>query len=134
MISHVTLGTNDLENAAAFYEPIMQALGNPRVPFERSDPFIMWRRPGDDRPLVALVRPFNDRRHEPGNGQMLALLAPDRPSVDEAHAIAISRGAQDEGTPCLRPQYHANYYGAYFRDLDGNKICIVYHDPDGRGG
>ena len=50
MISHVTLGTNDLARAAEFYEPVMAALGYPRVPFERSDPFIMWRRPGDDRP------------------------------------------------------------------------------------
>jgi len=133
MISHMTLGTNDVEKAAAFYEPIMQALGNLRVPFERSDPFVMWRRPGDDRPLVALTRPFNGEPHDSGNGQMLALLAPDRASVDTAHALAMSGGAQDEGHPSLRPHYHADYYGAYFRDLDGNKICIVCHDPDGRG-
>lgn len=133
MISHVTLGTNNLDRAAAFYEPIMSVLGNPRVPFERSDPFIMWRRPGDDRPLVALTRPFNGEPHDPGNGQMLALLAPDRESVDAAHALAMSAGGQDEGAPSARPHYHANYYGAYFRDLDGNKICIVCHDPDGRG-
>lgn len=134
MISHVTLGTNDLARAAEFYEPVMAALGYPRVPFERSDPFIMWRRPGDDRPLVALARPFNRAPHAPGNGQMLALLAPDRQSVDIAHACALTAGGSDEGAPSLRPHYHAHYYGAYFRDLDGNKICIVCHEPDGRTG
>lgn len=101
MISHVTLGTNDLDRAAAFYEPIMSVLGNPRVPFERSDPFIMWRRPGDDRPLVALTRPFNGEPHDPGNGQMLALLAPDRESVDAGHVCGRSGRRGSQGTPAL---------------------------------
>ncbi len=60
----------------------------------------------------------------------MALLAPDRATVDNVYAIAMKAGALNEGPPGLRPQYHAQYYGAYFRDLDGNKICIVCHQVE----
>ena len=130
MISHITLGTDDLDRATGFYAPVMQALGFPRVPLARSDPFIMWRHPQEDRPLVALSIPFDGQPHRPGNGQMLALMAKNRAKVDEAYRLAIEAGAQDEGAPGLRPHYHSNYYGAYFRDLDGNKVCIVCHEPE----
>ena len=130
MISHVTIGTNDIDRATAFYAPLMEALGLSRVPMERSAPFVMWNRKDPFRPLVALARPENGEPHAPGNGQMLALLAGSRAAVDTVHALAISAGGQDEGAPGLRPNYHPNYYGAYFRDLDGNKICIVCHEAE----
>ena len=57
-------------------------------------------------------------------------LAADRASVDRCHAAAIARGGTDEGAPGLRPQYHPHYYGAYFRDPDGNKLCVCCHDPE----
>jgi predicted lactoylglutathione lyase len=59
------------------------------------------------------------------------LLAPDRDAVDRCYARAIASGAEGEGKPGLRPRYHANYYGAYFRDPDGNKLCVCCHDPAG---
>ena len=130
MISHVTIGTNDIDRATEFYAPLMQALGLVRVPMERSAPFVMWNRTDHFRPLVALAKPENDRPHAPGNGQMLALLAPSRAAVDAVHAQALAAGGQNAGAPGLRPHYHANYYGAYFRDLDGNKICIVCHQAE----
>ncbi|WP_084420866.1 VOC family protein [Henriciella litoralis] len=129
MISHVTIGTNDIDRATGFYTPIMAALGLKRVPMERSAPFVMWTGQESFRPVIALTTPENGRPHEPGNGQMLALLAPDRAAVDRVHAIALKGGGRDEGIPGLRAHYHSNYYGAYFRDLDGNKICVVCHDP-----
>jgi len=58
------------------------------------------------------------------------LLAPDRKTVDACHALALAHGASCEGSPGLRPQYHPNYYGAYFRDLDGNKLCVCSHQPE----
>ena len=60
---------------------------------------------------------------------MVALLAPTRTAVDACYAKALAGGGRDEGPPGLRPQYHPNYYGAYFRDPDGNKICVVCHEP-----
>jgi predicted lactoylglutathione lyase len=60
---------------------------------------------------------------------MVALLAPTREAVDRCYTVAIESGGRCEGPPGLRPQYHANYYGAYFRDPDGNKLCVCRHDP-----
>lgn len=128
MISHITIGTNDIDRAAGFYAPIMDALGLSRVPMERSSPFVMWKRQESFRPLIALASPENGKPHHPGNGQMLALLAPDRKTVALVHQLAMDNGGSDEGAPGLRPHYHENYFGAYFRDLDGNKVCIVCHD------
>jgi hypothetical protein len=61
---------------------------------------------------------------------MIALLAPKRALVDACHAAALKLGGADEGAPGLRPHYHPNYYGAYFRDLDGNKICVCSHHAE----
>jgi catechol 2,3-dioxygenase-like lactoylglutathione lyase family enzyme len=60
---------------------------------------------------------------------MTALLAPSRAAVEAAHAAALANGGRCEGAPGLRPHYHPNYYGAYFRDPDGNKIGVCCHDP-----
>lgn len=60
---------------------------------------------------------------------MTAFLADSRSKVDAVHRLAVSLGARSEGAPGLRPEYHANYYGAYFRDPDGNKLCVACHQP-----
>jgi predicted lactoylglutathione lyase len=76
------------------------------------------------------VQPFDGEEPSIGNGSMIALLASRRELVDACHKIALEQGGTDEGGPGLRPQYHPNYYGAYFRDLDGNKICICSHHEE----
>jgi len=73
--------------------------------------------------------PYDGAPAAPGNGQMIALLAPDRAGVDRTYAKALEHGGACDGPPGPRPQYHAHYYGAYFRDPDGNKICVCCHDP-----
>jgi lactoylglutathione lyase len=60
---------------------------------------------------------------------MVAFLAASRAIVDSAHAVALAHGGRTEGPPGLRPQYHEHYYGAYFRDPDGNKLCVACHVP-----
>jgi len=60
---------------------------------------------------------------------MVALFAPSREAVDQAYAGAIENGGSDDGAPALRPYYHPDYYGAYFRDPGHNKICVCCHDP-----
>jgi lactoylglutathione lyase len=60
---------------------------------------------------------------------MVAFLASSRAQVDRVHTLALSLGGQDEGAPGLRPDYHPHYYGAYFRDPDGNKLCVACHEP-----
>ncbi len=131
MISHVTIGTNDLDSAVEFYQPIFQILRLTRMPPERATPFAVWHSQNNIRPLIAITLPQDGKPHTPGNGQMLALQSPSRPLVDQVYQTAIASGATDEGLPGLRPHYHNDYYGAYFRDLDGNKICIVCHGDSG---
>ena len=65
-----------------------------------------------------------------GNGVTVAFEAPDRASVDRFHAAGLAQGGTDEGAPGLRPHYHPDYYGAYLRDPDGNKLCCVCHRPE----
>ena len=92
-------------------------------------PWAGWVRPDVSRPIFLIGRPFFDGQiPAPGNGPMVALLAPDRPAVARAWQAALNHGGTDEGAPELRPEYHADYYGAYFRDLDGNKLCVCCHD------
>ncbi|WP_084396389.1 VOC family protein [Henriciella aquimarina] len=128
MYSHVTIGTKDKVRAKAFYTPIMEILGNPLRDPAKAAPFVMWTAPDGGRPFFVLATPFDGQAPTFGNGQMTALLAPSREIVDQVYAAAMKGGAADEGAPGLRPQYHENFYGAYFRDLDDNKICIVCHD------
>ncbi len=82
------------------------------------------------RPLLLVCRPFDGGAPAPGNGQMQALLARDRATVERCHALALAGGGSCEGPPGLRPHYHRDYYGAYFRDPDGNKLCVVCHEPE----
>ena len=70
-----------------------------------------------------------DTIYSVGNGITVGLDAPDRAAVDAAHKAGLSAGGKDEGAPGLRTHYHPNYYGAYLRDPDGNKICVVCHKP-----
>jgi len=76
-----------------------------------------------------VVRPLDGAAAGAGNGVTVAFAAPTRAAVDAFHAAALAAGASDEGAPGLRPHYHPNYYGAYVRDPDGNKLCAVCHSP-----
>ena len=78
---------------------------------------------GWDAPMVALCAPYDGNPALVGNGAMVALQAPDRATVDRVHGKALELGAADEGAPGLREPPEMHFYGAYFRDLDGNKFC-----------
>jgi catechol 2,3-dioxygenase-like lactoylglutathione lyase family enzyme len=130
MISHVHVGIGDFDRAFAFYAAVLEALG---LALKFKDPengWAGWMAPGVARPLFLIGRPFDRQPASPGNGQMIALLAPDRAAVDRCHEVALARGGRSEGAPGLRPHYHADYYGAYFRDPDGNKLCVCCHQPE----
>jgi len=126
MYSHTTIGANDLDRARDFYDAALAPL-DLRIRFS-SPEMIAYGAGG--RPLFLVVRPFDGRDPSPGNGTMVAFMAERREQVDACHAAALAMGGQDEGQPGLRPQYHAHYYGAYFRDPDGNKICVCSHHPE----
>jgi len=115
----------------AFYGPLMQALGIEARFCDAARPWAGWQSSPDPRPLFLIGKPFDGQPHAPGNGQMVAFLAHDRATVDAAHALALAQGGRCEGPPGLRPEYHADYYGAYFRDPDGNKLCVACHAAPG---
>jgi len=130
LISHICIGTADVPRARAFLADVLAPIG---VRFRFADPagkFVTFEGPVGGRPLLFVGRPFDGGPAAPGNGNMIALLARDRASVDACHARAMALGGPDEGAPGLRPHYHPNYYGAYFRDLDGNKFCIACHEAE----
>lgn len=127
MFSHVFVGVTDFDRALAFYAPLMEVLGiQPRF-CERERPWAGWQSAPDPRPLFLIGKPHNQEPHLPGNGQMVAFLATSRAIVDRAYATALANGGTSEGAPGLRPEYHDNYYGAYVRDPDGNKLCVACH-------
>lgn len=130
MLSHVYVGINDFEPAFAFYSAVMADLGT-RLRFsDAAKPWAAWQPAEGGRPLFIIGKPYDGEAASCGNGQMMALLAPTREAVDRAHASAMAHGGRCEGPPALRPHYHANYYGAYFRDPEGNKLCVVCHDAE----
>lgn len=128
MFSHVTVGTRNLEVSIGFYETLLAMLGWVRK--FSDEQWAGWKPVDADRPLFIVTLPYDECQAAAGNGQMIAFAAPTRALVDRAYTTAISAGGTDEGTPMLRPQYHPDYYGAYVRDPDGNKLCICCHDPE----
>lgn len=129
MLSHTHLGVSDLSRAVTFYRAVMDALGYTLKFHEPEAGWAGWMQPSASRPLFLIGRPYDGGPPNPGNGAMVALLAPDRPAVNRAHTAALAHGGTDEGAPGLRPHYHPDYYGAYVRDPDGNKIGLCCHEP-----
>ena len=116
MIGYVTLGTNDLQRAAKFYDAIAAELGTGRMmDFET---FIAWGTPGGGAG-IGLTKPFDGNPACIGNGVMVALQAKDEAQVQRLYDIALANGGSDEGPPGPRGD---TFYAGYFRDPDGNKL------------
>lgn len=124
MFSHVTIGSNDVAKAKPFYDGLLRPLGLVR---HADYPNAVGYGPTGGRPQLWVVSPLDKNAATVGNGITIGLEAADRAAVDACHAAAIKAGGKDEGAPGVRAHYHPNYYGAYMRDLDGNKICVVCH-------
>jgi len=122
MIGYVTLGTNRYDEAAKFYDELLDVIGAGRV--MESDAFIAWGT-GPKSPLISILRPYDGKDATVGNGVMIAIAAGSPETVDALHAKATELGGADEGAPGSRG---GNFYAGYFRDLDGNKLnafCMV---------
>jgi len=117
MIGYVTLGTNDLERAAAFYDELLQLVGAGR--FMETETFIAWA-VTPDSPALSVTKPYDGNAATVGNGVMVALVVQTPEQVNAVHAKALELGGADEGAP--GPRGDSGFYAAYFRDLDGNKL------------
>ena len=120
MIGYVTLGTNDIQRGAAFYDALLAEFGAKRA--MQSDSFIAWGT-APDAPMVSVIKPFDGKPATVGNGVMVALAATSREQVDAVHAKALALGGKDEGAPGPRGD---GFYAGYFRDLDGNKLNVFF--------
>lgn len=129
MLSHIYIGTSNLARAFDFYAALLRHL-QLTLKFHDPDKWAGWHANGEARPLLVLGKPFDGQPAAPGNGPMTSFLAPDRITVDRAYATAMAHGGACEGPPGLRPHYHEHYYGAYFRDLDGNKLSFCCHERE----
>jgi catechol 2,3-dioxygenase-like lactoylglutathione lyase family enzyme len=121
MIGYVTLGTNDLERASAFYDGLFAALGAKQI--QPNDRIRLWSA-GRDTPMLGVSVPFDGERASSGNGTMVALNVGSKDKVEAMYASALELGATDEGAP--GPRGAGPFYGGYFRDLDGNKLVVFY--------
>ena len=130
MFSHIFVGVSDFQRALAFYRAVLPRLGLEERFCEESRPWAGWQIASGQRPLFLFGKPFDGSAHEPGNGQMAAFLAQSRTVVDDVYAVALSHGGTSEGAPGLRPEYTPTYYGAYFKDTEGNKICVACHSEN----
>ena len=120
MFSHVSLGTTDAGRAAAFYDPVLAVLGIGKGKARGGSVDY-----GSAMIGFSLERPADGRPASVGNGVHVAFAAESRPQVDEFYRVALAHGGSDAGPPGLRPEYDANYYAAFVRDPDGNKIEAV---------
>jgi lactoylglutathione lyase len=127
MLSHVFLGVSNFDRALAFYRALMPVLGIEERFCEPERPWAGWQSHPDPRPLFLIGKPYDTQAHAAGNGQMVAFMASSREVVVRAYEVALASGARPEGPLGLRPQYHAHYFGAYFRDTEGNKVCVACH-------
>lgn len=123
MIGYVTLGTNDLPRAAAFFDALLAEIGAKRMmELERG---ILWG-VAQDKPSLAIMKPYDGKAATVGNGVMVGLLVDSREKVDRVHKKALELGGKDEGPAGPRGE---GFYAGYFRDLDGNKLNVFCPGP-----
>ena len=120
MIGYVMLGTNDIERAARFYDQLLGEIGAKR--FMEDETFIAWAT-SPRAPVLSVTKPFDGNPATVGNGTMVALAMDSSDKVDAFYRKAIELGAKDEGGPDPRSD---NFYAAYFRDPDGNKLNAFF--------
>ncbi|MCK8456796.1 MULTISPECIES: VOC family protein [Sphingomonas] len=124
MIGYATLGTNDIDSALTFYDALFATVGGKRLMQMPDERKLTFYGAGARTPMLAIGKPYDGQAATAGNGTMVALSADTREQVDQVYAKAIELGGADEGGPGSRGPEQMGFYGAYFRDPDGNKLCV----------
>lgn len=127
VISHITLGSNDIERSGRFYDEVLGILGFERLPKPPGKPPAYEK---NGMPTIYLYTPEDGRPATWGNGTHIAFVADTKEDVRAFHDSALKLGGTSEGEPDRRPHYDENYYAAYVRDPDGNKLQAVCYASD----
>lgn len=119
MLGYTVIGVTDLDRAAAFYDQLFAPFGGKRALEVPGGYFYAF---GKGQPMFAIRRPYDGKAQHHGNGNMIALNVGSTEKVHAMYDQALKLGGTDEGPPGPRTA-GAGFYGGYFRDLDGNKLC-----------
>lgn len=129
MIGYVTLGSNDIEKARAFYDALLGEISAKRLMQLDEGGFTLYG-PEMGAPSLAVTQPYNGKAAVPGNGNMVAIPLEERAQVDSFYSKAMELGGSDEGPPGLRGEEGPQaFYAGYFRDPEGNKFCAFRVGP-----
>jgi catechol 2,3-dioxygenase-like lactoylglutathione lyase family enzyme len=127
VFSHLTVGSSDMDRSVRFYDAVLAPVGLVRLKsFRAASGYGPKDFAGINLPFW-ILRPHDRKAASAGNGVTVAFTVASRAAVDAFHAAALANGGTDDGPPGLRTHYHPDYYGAYVRDPEGNKICAVCH-------
>ena len=127
-LNYVMLGSNDVTRARGFFDSVLPIIGGTLVAEYMPDAFCYELRGGG---RIWVATPYNKETAMPGNGTMIGLKCDSEAEVKAVHEMALLKGGMNEGDPGPRPQYGPDFYGAYARDPDGNKMSFVYFtEPD----
>ncbi len=126
MIGYITLGTNDLERATAFYDALLSEMGVTRL-MEFGGRGYGWAA-SMEHPMLCIFKPYDGQPATTGNGVMAGIAGESREMVDRIHKKALELGGTDEGSPGPRAEGGDGFYAAYFRDLDGNKLDVFCYE------
>jgi len=128
MIGYVTVGSNDLDKSRSFYDALMPVIGAGRM-MEFGDNFTMYGT-GMGKPGFAVCKPYDGHSATAGKGNMASIACDTRAKVDALYNKAIELGGKSEGAPGVRGEEGPQaFYGAYFRDPDGNKLAAFRIGP-----
>jgi catechol 2,3-dioxygenase-like lactoylglutathione lyase family enzyme len=122
-LNYVMIGSNDLARSRTFFDAVMAEIGGV---IEADYPGVAFCYQLDDGGRVWIAPPYNKAEAQPGNGLMIGFGAQSEAAVHAAHAAALANGGTNEGDPGPRPQYGPEFYGAYARDPDGNKMSFIF--------
>ncbi|MFV1983103.1 MAG: VOC family protein [Thiohalomonadales bacterium] len=125
ILSHISIGTNNLERATAFYDKVLSTLGCKKVM-----EYPVGVAYGKEYPEFWIQIPPDEKPASIGNGSHIGFFANSKEAVHAFHETALNEGGKDDGAPGLRPDYGEQYYGCFIIDLDGNQIEATFWNEE----
>ena len=123
-LNYVMIGSNDVVKARVYFDAVLPLIGGTICADFMPSGFCYKLRGGG---RIWVTPPYDKNAATPGNGNMVGLLCGNEEEVRAAHKAALENGGSNEGDPGIRPEYGPDFFVAYVRDLDGNKMSFVYY-------